>query len=323
MKQLLSTSASLAFPKEGATLCLLTDASDAGWSVIISQVAQWQPHKAVHEQQYELLTCLSGTFTGSQCNWSITEKEAYPIVCACDKLSYLLLRPGGLQLYCDHRNLIYVFAPGKEVKKHIRGKLLRWSTKLMEYRYEVEHLDGNSNVWADMVSRWAGNHDPSVRLNMMQLRKRTRQETEDPGQRPKRRRCSKNKAAAPTTHAERSQRRLVQQLRPVDDPEFEWPTLAAVCVVQQQHSVERPRHATRDDDNGWFVENKLWIPSKAQSLIQRLLVVAHCGSQAHRGREAMIESVGRHFNVQQLRSRVEQFLAACLMCKHVKGAKIL
>jgi hypothetical protein len=134
MKKLLSTSMTQAFPREGSTMCLLTDASDAVWSVLVTQVMQWQPNKEVHQQQHELLVCLSGRFTGSQCNYSIIEKEAYPIVCACDKLSYFLLRPGGFRLYCDNRNLVYVFAPGKAVKKHIQGKLLRWSTKLMEYR---------------------------------------------------------------------------------------------------------------------------------------------------------------------------------------------
>jgi hypothetical protein len=120
--------------------------------------------------------CVSGTFTGSKRNWSVIEKEAYPIICACDQLSYLLLRPQDFRLFCDHRNLIYVFAPGKEVKKHIRGKLLRWAVKLMEYRYHIEHIEGTNNVWADMVSRWAGNHDSDVALRAMVLRKRGRGE---------------------------------------------------------------------------------------------------------------------------------------------------
>ncbi|OWZ18345.1 hypothetical protein PHMEG_0007578 [Phytophthora megakarya] len=71
---------------------------------MLTQETNWQADEAMHLQQNQLLTCLSGTFSGSQRNWSIIEKEAYPIICA---------------------NLIYVFAPRTEVKKHIRGKLLR------------------------------------------------------------------------------------------------------------------------------------------------------------------------------------------------------
>ncbi|KAJ8576463.1 hypothetical protein ON010_g2752 [Phytophthora cinnamomi] len=65
MKNLLSTSATMSFPKEGATVCLITDASDAGWAVLVSQVTDWQPEQLVHEQQHEILIFLSGTFTGS------------------------------------------------------------------------------------------------------------------------------------------------------------------------------------------------------------------------------------------------------------------
>ncbi|KAE8908890.1 hypothetical protein PF005_g30444 [Phytophthora fragariae] len=30
----------------------------------------------------------------------------------------------------------------------------------MNYTYVIEHIAGPQNVWADMISRWAGNHDP-------------------------------------------------------------------------------------------------------------------------------------------------------------------
>ncbi|KAE9056174.1 hypothetical protein PF005_g32856 [Phytophthora fragariae] len=56
--------------------------------------------------------------------------------------------------------MIHVFAPDEHVKKHIKGKLLRWAMKLMNYTYVIEHIAGPQNVWADMISRWAGNHDP-------------------------------------------------------------------------------------------------------------------------------------------------------------------
>lgn len=73
-------------------------------------------------QDYELLTCMGGTFRGAELNWSVIEKESYPIVHTCDNLEYLLEREQGFRLYCDHRNIIHVFAPGKELKKHVRGK---------------------------------------------------------------------------------------------------------------------------------------------------------------------------------------------------------
>eukprot|EP00644_Phytophthora_capsici_P005172 jgi/Phyca11/96115/e_gw1.1.1847.1 len=69
VKEMLATSATLAFSNDSATTCLFTDASDVGWAVIVTQ-------------QHKLLTCMSGTFTGSQLNWTVIEKEALPIVTA-------------------------------------------------------------------------------------------------------------------------------------------------------------------------------------------------------------------------------------------------
>ncbi|OWZ11513.1 LOW QUALITY PROTEIN: hypothetical protein PHMEG_00015453 [Phytophthora megakarya] len=142
LRQALADAATLSFPMPDAEMILLTDASDVGRSVIVSQVANWESDADIQDQQHELLICLGGTFPGAQRNWSVIEKEAYPIIMACDKLRYLLLRPHGFRMYCDHRNLIHVFATGHEVKKRVRGKHLRWSMKLMEYRYTIELIDG-------------------------------------------------------------------------------------------------------------------------------------------------------------------------------------
>ncbi|OWZ03477.1 hypothetical protein PHMEG_00024785 [Phytophthora megakarya] len=111
---------------------------------------------------------MRGTFTGSQLNWTVIEKEALPIVLACEKLDYLLLRPKAFQMFCYHRNLVHVFAPDESVKKHVKGKLLRWAMKFMGFQYIVEHVPGPNNVWAEMASRWAGNHTPTATLKRLQ-----------------------------------------------------------------------------------------------------------------------------------------------------------
>ncbi|POM74207.1 Hypothetical protein PHPALM_8873 [Phytophthora palmivora] len=112
LKDKLTNSVSLVFPQSDAVMCLITDASGAGYGIIVTQVSTWKAGKPVTEQQHELLVC-------SKRNRNVIEKEAYPIICSCDQLSHLLLRPQEFRSFCDHRNLIYVFAPDKEVKKHI------------------------------------------------------------------------------------------------------------------------------------------------------------------------------------------------------------
>ncbi|OWY95220.1 Retrotransposon protein, Ty3-gypsy subclass, partial [Phytophthora megakarya] len=66
---------------------------------------------------------------------------------------------------------------------------------------------------------------------------------------------------------------------------------------------------------------KLWIPDKDEYLVQRILVVAHCGAQGHRGRDATIETIRRFAYLVRLRARVEAFLSTRLLCR--QGGKII
>ncbi|OWY99894.1 hypothetical protein PHMEG_00029027, partial [Phytophthora megakarya] len=154
MLALVRDSALMATPDPDAELLVFTDASLTGYSIIVTQVANWEPNVPVAQQQHQLIICKGGTFRHNELNWTIVEKEAYPIVKACHELEYLLLRPNGFRLYCDHANLIYIFAPHDELKRHVRDRLQRWSMRLCGLHYVIEHISGEHNVWADIVSRW-------------------------------------------------------------------------------------------------------------------------------------------------------------------------
>lgn len=297
IKASLAEAATLNFPDDTATTCLFTDASDIGWAAIVTQVADFDPKLPAMEQQHKLLYCMSGTFSGSQLNWTVIKKEALPIVIACEKLDYLLLRPKPFRMYCDHRNLIHVFAPHENVKKHIRGKLLRWAMKLMNFRYIVEHVPGHSNVWADMISRWAGNHVPAISTKRI---KAMRRQTEPPGVSP-----------APD----------VSQLRPLDDENSVWPTLAELSDLQQQY--QPPAQAVQRDDGIFTINDRIWVPTEAVNLIQRLCIVAHCGAQGHRGQHAMIAHLQRLFSIDHLTAIVSKFVTNCLLCLHSHGGKTI
>ncbi|ETO73131.1 hypothetical protein F444_10899 [Phytophthora nicotianae P1976] len=122
--------------------------------------------------QHELLVCKSGKFDVTARRWSIIEKEAFPIVWASRNLTYLLVRGNGFRLYCDHKNLVYVFAPDQEVKSHI-------------------------------------------------------------------------------------------------------------LAVQQKHVNSAPVNVERDDNGSLVVNVRLWVPEIEVALLQRILIVAHCGAQGH------------------------------------------
>ena len=78
---------------------------------MLTQVAYEGSEKDLPSKIHEPLAFLSGSFTGSELNWGMIEKEAFPIIEALDKLRHFLLNDDGFVLFTDHRNLIFIFDP--------------------------------------------------------------------------------------------------------------------------------------------------------------------------------------------------------------------
>ncbi|GMF42754.1 unnamed protein product [Phytophthora fragariaefolia] len=125
-----------------------------------------------------------------------------------------------------------------------------------------------------------------------------------------------------TTRGQQQHDRL--QLRPLDDEGFAWPNLDTVSAAQRQYGSTTDLASLQVDDNGVrSKENKLWVPTEATDLLHRLCIIAHCGPQGHRGRDAMLAHLGRIFHVPNLRHCVDRFLASCLLCHHVNGGEVV
>ncbi|POM59098.1 LOW QUALITY PROTEIN: Hypothetical protein PHPALM_36170 [Phytophthora palmivora] len=243
------------------------------------------------------------SFTGSALNWGVIEKESFPIVHACERLEYLLLLPQGFKLYCEHRNIVYLFAPGKELKKQVRGKLLRWSTKLLEYRYSIEHIEGVHNVWTDLISRWGGNPLPTARIHSAKRVIRHKRKRSDAGK----------------TIGDSSN--IVTPLRPLDQDGFVWPTMDENSTLQAQYTA--PQHGTLKSDDLWRVNDLIWIHSEGADLVQRLMIIAHCGRHGHRGMNVMENHIRRVFVIDGLSRIVRDICKKCLLCLHVKGGVVI
>ncbi|OWZ08216.1 hypothetical protein PHMEG_00019275 [Phytophthora megakarya] len=325
---LLATSNKQHFADKDARVCLLTDASNTGWAIVVSQVRHWEEGKPVAEQAHELLVCRGGQFTGSQLNWSIVEKEAYPVVRACADLAYLLDRENGIYIYCDHANLVYIFAPDKTVKPHLRGKLQRWAMQMVGVRYEIEHITGDDNVWADLVSRWG---QPTISPSGTAVAvKRISLLEEDIAEEFDRVDLSATYLQVPEesnpvseiVSAKRVTTRsapVVSTLRPLQDDRFVWPSEEAIIEEQCRHQDIAPAAA----DGRVRIDGKLWVPREACDLLKRILVVAHCGPQGHRGGDVMLKALNERFAVSNSKALVTRFLRDCLLCKHVKGGKLI
>jgi hypothetical protein len=149
----------MSMPAPGATVCLYSDASDFYSCAILTQVLEWDASKPHYEQAHLPLGCFSEAFKGSELNWRIIEKEAWPIVQALETWDYILGLNTGFNLYCDHKNIVHLFHPESvqpALKQSARIRVYNWLYLLSQYRINhFEWVKGEFNIWADLGSRWA------------------------------------------------------------------------------------------------------------------------------------------------------------------------
>ncbi|POM74528.1 Hypothetical protein PHPALM_8493 [Phytophthora palmivora] len=206
---LVKDSALMSHPDPDEELCVFTDASLFGFSIVVTQVMTWQQCVPVEKQNHWLVICKGGMFKHSQLNWTVVEKEVFPIVKACNDLEYLLLRPHGFRLFCDHANLIFI-SPHDELKKHVRDRLQRWAMRLCGLHYHIEHIADDTNVWADIVSRWHVREAESLSVATVRIRGRH---------------------VVPVKE--------LSALRPMMDANFAFPTLEGIAEAQSTAGRER------------------------------------------------------------------------------------
>ena len=139
LKEQLVSSPVLAFPETDGDYILYTDASNIGVGAVLAQEDG--------EGRERVISYASKAFSGSEKNWTTTEKEAYAVVWALQYFHpYVYGRK--VVIYTDHKALKWL----KNIK-HPNGKLARWILKLEEYDYTIEHKSGQMMQHADALSR--------------------------------------------------------------------------------------------------------------------------------------------------------------------------
>ena len=274
-------------------LCVFPDASTEHWGLFISQIPSEDLKLPFRQQRHEPLACMSGTFKNSQERWHIKEKEAYPILVAAQKLRHMLRRSKGFYLFTDHRNLVYLFDPKsrKNLMKSADDRVSRWTFILMGYNYQVEHIPGEDNVVADLLSRW-GAPMKTVRVNQISFR---------PG--------------------------LVNVLQSSD---FQWPTLEEIASEQLKNSASTPKIPglvsklmKRPGKQFKLVVNRrqrVWVPT--EDLKVHICVIAHAGINGHRKTQATLRSIKSKFFWSDMINDVQKFCRQCLHCR-VDGSDII
>jgi hypothetical protein len=73
------------------------------------------------------------------------------------KVDYLLLSHDEFSILSDHLNLTYIYNPlwaHHTLARHVLHKLQRWALKMSVFSNRMEHVMGELNYWADLMTRW-------------------------------------------------------------------------------------------------------------------------------------------------------------------------
>lgn len=154
-KRKLADATIMAYPSmaEEDMFYLTTDASDNGWGGTLSQ---FQRNKG-----YEVpISFSSGSFTNSELNWPIKEKECSSLVRNLKLYeTYLFGRP--FTWRTDNRALSFFYSDSvikSTALKSTSPKVARWLSYICEFNFSIEHHNGNSHTMgvADYLSRKSG-----------------------------------------------------------------------------------------------------------------------------------------------------------------------
>ena len=273
----------LAHPKQIDCIHLFTNESGTHWAAILTQIPADDIKKEVENQCHEPLLFLSGSFTGSARSWSVPENESFPIVEAMCRLDYIITGIT-VAIFTDHASLVYLFDPYGQnpgIARHTACKLMRWAVKLSTFRYVIEHLAGDRNVWADMLTRWAVQERNIVRVSKLQTLKSL----------------------------------MLAPISPHLDAKLDWPRREDIMKAQAK-TTEVPDKAFRNQNNFLFINEKgiVWIPDEAQLLKLRILIAAPTGIGGHRGYRTTETCIRAHFWWKSLANDVEAFVRSCFHC---------
>lgn len=286
IKSHLSQAIKLAHPKEGHITCLFSDASDLHWASILTQVPKNQMTMKVEDQNHEVLSFLSGSFKGHLHRWSVVEKEAFAVVESMTRLDFLT-SAGEVHLFTDHSNLTYIFDPYGQnpgINRQVATKLMRWALKLSAYRYVIEYLPGNQNVWADMMTRWAVSSE---------------------------RRVDSTKIG----------RVMFAPVNPSSSEKFDAPCLEDIEKSQRSSTEVPPKQFKRVGSIIQDDQKVIWIPSDDDDLKIRILIAAHCGPSGHRAKSTTLRELLKHFYWKEADNCVDSFVKSCLHCLCTSSGK--
>lgn len=193
-----------------------------------------------------------------------------------------------VHVFTDHKNLLYIFAPtafDSTLGKHVISKVHRWAMFLSRFDFVIEHIDGELNVFADILTRWLKGY-------------------------------KKNFAS---THHICALSHASEQLIPSLDAVL-LPSMEEIKAKQTEH--ENPENYTLGENDMVMLSGRIWIPNDDE-LKLRILVGSHCGINGYRGAQATESIVKESFHWDGMSSDIESFVKSCMHCLVTRNGDII
>lgn len=290
IQESLINAVSLSHLKEDYIVCIFTDASIKFWSGVVTQTMENQLALPFGEQKHEPLAFLGAEFKGAEQRWTTYEQESFAIFNVFLKLDYLFYGAKPVHVFTDHRNLLFVFSPlamEPTLGRHIVTKVQRWGLFLSRFSYVIEHIPGNQNVFADVLTRWLKGYRSEPRAL---------------------RRVSRSTIAAQIIPSSAS-------------ATFKWPSWEMI-QDSQSNASSKPKHAV-EEDGVIKVDGRIWIPPEDIELQLKVMVVSHCGGQGHRGQAATESTIREAFVWDNIKADVQEFVRGCIHCIVTRTGEVI
>ena len=221
------------------------------------------------------------------------DQKSFAILSAFQRVPYLLW--DGSNIFCDHRNLAYIFSPqscGVTLGKTASQRLAGWYACMNQFNYVIHHILGEDNHWGDLLSRWRvlDSEGSLVRANVIAV-------------------------VAPPTG------------------DYKMPSKSEIenrhnAVARGQVEVATPLGTvTRREDALYRVSYQcrmvLWVSEEERELQARLMVCAHMQNAGHRGVRATIHRLEAYCAWGNKEKDIMKFVRQCLHCIDSKASNVL
>ena len=139
LKKAITSAPILKFPDFSKEFTLTTDASSTAIGAVLSQVGD--------DGREHPVSFYSRMLTAGESKWSSCEQELFAILSAVKHYRmYLMNNP--FKILTDNVACTYIVK-----KADLSPRLARWAVQLADYKFDIEHKPGKSNVVADALSR--------------------------------------------------------------------------------------------------------------------------------------------------------------------------